>query len=113
MLTAEAKYDKRTKINPFNSHSSGNNDCFIRYRNRLSYMAILFVVLSIEKAHPAAYWASEGIVLRRVGNVVRRRIDSAVDLRGKFKRARAVHASSSETLPSLSRTGSTKRPAEG
>lgn len=28
-----------------------------------TYWAILFVVLSIEKAHPAAYWASEGIVL--------------------------------------------------
>jgi len=28
-----------------------------------TYWAILFVVLSIEKAHPAAYWASEGLVL--------------------------------------------------
>jgi hypothetical protein len=28
-----------------------------------TYWAILFVVLSIEKAYPAAYWASEGIVL--------------------------------------------------
>ena len=28
-----------------------------------TYWAVLFVVLSIEKAHPAAYWVSEAIIL--------------------------------------------------